>query len=211
MLEKIKKDFKEYPEIDSIIYDVEDTYTNWISKVILLFQVKKSKIYGNKKKIISLGSYFIISKKVFKNLGGIDDSVYYYDDRSFEEKFIEKKYKSLWDPNIKFYSAQPNTFKRFYRRYSWSGQGIRTVKDKKIKQRMIFYLFSKVIFIISPLMLSFFYPLYAFYLFLITFGVTYIYAIRTSKVILWTFLMVPLMWVKNLIEFYAFFFKKLNK
>jgi glycosyltransferase involved in cell wall biosynthesis len=203
-LERVDKNFKNH-KIQGIIHPKRDTYNNFLSKTIALMASNNRKIARNiGAKIISkrnVFSLFIFTKKAFEKIGGYDDKILYYDDRDITERFFKNKFKAYLDPSILLYSAQPEDLDEFFRRYKWSGEGIAAMPRGKVKLGEIIHLSKKIVIILGPFILLPFTKIIGTALILVSIIATYLFNLRTSKDFLWSFLMIPTTYAKNIIEF----------
>lgn len=216
-LKKVDDDFKKY-DIQGLVHPKRDTHKNFLSKCVALMAG------NNKKKADKLGkvvfeelnefNLFIFKRDAFEDIGGYDDSVLYYDDTDISKRFYAKKYKALLEPEIMLFSAQPENFGEFYRRYKWSGEGIAAMKDYKERMRETSYLTFKFLFIVVPFLALMYDSLIGLALILLAIVSTYLFNLRTNKNLIWSLLMVPATYFKNLIEFFSmvwhYFFPRKN-
>jgi cellulose synthase/poly-beta-1,6-N-acetylglucosamine synthase-like glycosyltransferase len=91
-----------------------------------------------------------IRKKIFSELGGYDENLFYLEDFIFLEKFRKKYlYSLLFDPSIITYHYDPADLNEFYRYSLWFGKGIASKLKKFGCQKVIL-----------PLATIFFWPLF---------------------------------------------------
>ncbi len=69
-------------------------------------------------------------KKTFKELGGYDESIFYFEDADLEERFYNKEHKALYDWRLVYYNEYPETFWEFIRQAEWMGRGAYTMLKK---------------------------------------------------------------------------------
>jgi glycosyltransferase involved in cell wall biosynthesis len=202
---EVNKDF-ENKNIDAIGNDKKNTYTNLLSHLLSLLAYRSPVLAEMKKgtmveENVSF-NVFVIRKGVFLELGKFNENIFYYEDTELTERFFEKGYKAIWNPDIVFYSAQPDTLKDFYRQYQWSGKGISTIENKKDRLKKAAYNFLKVGFILIPFIILFFYFKVGVISVIAAYFLTYFYSYRASKSLFYSVLIVPIMYIKNLFEFY---------
>ena len=204
-LKEINQDFKNH-EIDGIGNDKQNTSTNFLSKLLCLLAYRSPLLAKMKKgaiveKNVSF-NVFVIRKKAFLELGKFNEKIFYYEDTELTERFFEKGYKAIWNPDIIFYSAQPDTLKDFYRQYKWSGKGISTIENKKDRMKKALYNFLKIGFIVIPFIMLFFNLILGLYLLGTAYIITYLYSVRASKSPFYSIFIVPIMYIKNFFELY---------
>ena len=204
-LKEINQDFKN-SKIDGIGNDKRNTHTNFLSRLLsllayrspLLAQMKKGTIVEEN---VSF-NIFVVRRKTFLELGKFNEKIFYYEDTEFTERFFKKGHRAVWNPDIVFYSAQPDTLKDFYRQYKWSGKGISTIEDRRDRLKKALYNFLKVIFILGPFIALLFNLVVGISLVGLAYIITYIYSVRASKSPFYSIFIVPIMYIKNLFEFY---------
>ncbi len=204
-LSNIAEDFTDF-DVQAVGNAKKNTFSNLLSHLLALlaYTPKKSRM-GVKRKVVDhfVGfNAFVIERKTFLEIGSFSEDTFYYEDEEMTRRFFSKGFKAVWDPRPLFYSSQPSTLKGFYRQYAWSGKGIATIKDKKLRRKRSFYCLFKVFFIIFPFLVMFYSVYFGLLLLLLFYVMTYFYAFRASRRILLTFLMVPVMYVKNFFELY---------
>ncbi|MFH1308571.1 MAG: glycosyltransferase [Patescibacteria group bacterium] len=216
-LKKVAEGFEKF-DVQAVTHPKKDTYANFLSKTVALMARNSKKLADKLGKIvlteINEFNLFIFEKKAFEEVGGYDDKVLYYDDTDITRRFYAKGYKALLEPEIMLYSAQPEDLGEFYRRYKWSGEGIAAMKDKKERLRETAYLSLKFLFILAPIIVLFF-NWFVGLILLIGFAIiTVIFNFKTNKNFIWSILMTPITYLKNIIEFgsmiWHYFFPRKN-
>ena len=204
-LNNIAEDFTDF-DVQAVGNGKKNTHSNLLSHLLALlaYTPRKSRM-GDERKIVDhfVGfNAFVIKKSTFLEIGSFSEDTFYYEDEEMTRRFFSKGFKAVWDPRPLFYSMQPSSLKAFYRQYAWSGKGIATIRDKRLRRKRSFYCLFKVLFISFPFLMMI-YSLKIGLIFLLFFYImTYFYALRASRQILLTFLMVPLMYIKNFFELY---------
>jgi glycosyltransferase involved in cell wall biosynthesis len=64
----------------------------------------------------------IIRKDVFKELGGFDENIFYFEDFDFRNRFFERGYVFKGPVNTKVYHIEPATWRDFLRQKKWQGR-----------------------------------------------------------------------------------------
>ncbi|MBT3866175.1 glycosyltransferase [Candidatus Woesearchaeota archaeon] len=205
-LQSIAKNFED-KRIDSVGHMKENTFSNLLSRLVALLgrpskevrEIKDGQIIKN-----YIGyNPFVISRKAFLDLKGFDEKIFYYEDEDLGKRFFSKGYKGVWNSKILFYSEQPADLKGVYRQCLWSGKGIASMKDKERQKNEIKYSAAKLAFMFGPFGLLFFNIYLGAFFILAAYALTYFYALRASKSVFYSFLMVPVMYLRNLFEFYG--------
>jgi glycosyltransferase involved in cell wall biosynthesis len=207
-LKIISEDFDKF-EIQGIGNPKRNSYTNLLSRLVaLLARPPKGVQERSKKRVVSkyIGfNTFIISRKIFLDIGKYDEKIFYYEDEDLSRKFFKYGNKGLWEPKALFYSYQPSSWRDVYRQCAWSGKGIANMVELPRKMKEIGYSLFKLLFIISPFIVLFFDKFLGLGLISLAYILTYFYALRSSKELFYSILMVPLMYLRNIFEFYAIF------
>ncbi len=204
-LKYIAEDFSDF-DVQAVGNGKQNTYTNLLSHLLALlaYTPKKSRM-GKKRRLVNefVGfNAFVIKRKPFIKIGGFNEKVFYYEDEEMTRRFFSNGFKAVWDPRPLFYSLQPSTWKGFYRQYAWSGKGIATIKNKKLRRKRSIYCLIKVLFVFFPFLLMAFSLKLGISALLAFYAITYFYALRASKNAILSFLIVPIMYIKNIFELY---------
>jgi len=216
-LKMVDKDFKDF-KVDGLVHPKKDIHNNFLSKCIALMAGNSRNLAKKigKKVLTEINDFniFIFKKEAFEKIGKYDDKVLYYDDTDITQRFYDNGYNVILEPEILLYSIQPDTLNEFYRRYKWSGEGIVVMKDKKERKKEASYLTFKFFLIIVPFILLFFSLIAGFISILLVMFLTYLFNLRTNKNIIWSFLMIPITYLKNIVEFgsmiWHYFFPRKN-
>jgi len=72
----------------------------------------------------SIGLVHIIKTKVFKELGGFNEKIFYYEDSEFRDRFISSGYKFKGPINTIVYHIEPRTWQEFVRQRKWQTKGV---------------------------------------------------------------------------------------
>lgn len=119
------------------------------------------------------GCIFSIKKKVFLNLKGYNEAIFYREDSDFANR-TKGKYKVLLDPKIIIYHYDPKDFKEMVRHAKWVGKGLATdikyfgfSKDsfKRLSEIIFWPVFLLIILLslflwpVRPLLISILFPL----------------------------------------------------
>ena len=212
-LRKFKELIEGNKKVDAVITNSKNTYKNKLSRTLALFaRPFKIKIPSHTIVTKHIGPcIFTITKKTFNDLNGYDEKIFYYEDEDLTQRFYNRGYKSIWESMVITESEQPSDLKSFYRQYAWAGKGITSIQNKKIRLKREIYLLIKVLYIFLPFMLMIKNLIAGILLLLLFYLITYFYAYRTSKSFLYSFFMVPLMYLKNLFMLYSLLKFKLTK
>ncbi len=73
----------------------------------------------------SIGLIHIIKKSVFKKLNGFDESIFYYEDTEFRDRFLSKGYKFKGPIDAIVYHIEPESWKDFIRQRKWQSRGVK--------------------------------------------------------------------------------------
>lgn len=205
-LKIVSNDFDKF-DIQGIGNPKRNAYTNLLSRLVaLLARPPKGAQEKSKKRIVSkyIGfNTFIISRKTFLDVGMYDEDIFYYEDEDLGRRFFQKGYKALWEPNAIFHSYQPSSLRDVYRQCAWSGKGIANMTKGIRKTKEIAYSFFKLCFILFPFLVLYLNKVLGSTLISLAFILTYLYAFRASKEFFYSILMVPVMYLRNIFEFYA--------
>jgi cellulose synthase/poly-beta-1,6-N-acetylglucosamine synthase-like glycosyltransferase len=199
-LEKINNIFKKNPSVSAIISRTKNIYTNKFSKALALIAWERP---ANLKRGIVKSdvkiNFYIIKKEPFLKLGMFRDNIKYFDDTDLAHKFYKAGYYAFVEPTLILKSEQPENWKGFYRQYKWAGQGIASLEEKNYKIKKIFYTLAKNLFIVFPFVLMIFNLFAGFIVLGIFLILAYLFAFRTCKNPLYSLLMIPLIYAKNII------------
>ncbi len=185
--------------------------TTWVNKILSGMigpSIKRNLANGNvydKENSSEAGDmFFAITKKAFDDINGYGEDKFYFEDDYFARKFYARGYKSVFVKHAEQYFELPSTLSEFFRQCKWIAKGTNTINEYQDRMRKKTVWFSKLVFILSPLLLLFNTNL-MLYWFLITVFVTYLSLVKRNKKLFLSFLAVPFVYLKTLLVVYNLF------
>lgn len=114
-LKRVDEFLRENPEITGSDY--------------LVFSYKPKTIFQKawsayRKSYPSIGLIHIIKRKVFKELKGFNEKIFYYEDTEFMERFHKAEYKFKGPVNTVVYHIEPASLNDFLRQRKWQAKGV---------------------------------------------------------------------------------------
>jgi hypothetical protein len=81
-------------------------------------------------------------RKLFKELGGFDESIFYFEDADLEERFYGSGKIARYDWRLVYINKYPETFFEFVRQSRWMGRGVYTMLKKRrfLVRALLFWL-----------------------------------------------------------------------
>tara|TARA_Y100000034_G_C6899591_1_gene415565 strand:+ start:2428 stop:3366 length:939 start_codon:yes stop_codon:yes gene_type:complete len=158
-----------------------------ISKILAGLVGPSKKVYISDGKVYDKNNceeagtmFFVITKYAYSKIGGYDESIFYYEDIDFVNKFYSMGFKSIFVKNAKQYFELPSTFSEFFRQCSWIGKGTNSIKVKKDKNKKKSIWILKTSFLLSPFLFIYSYKLLLISFF-ITLGISYMGILFRNK------------------------------
>lgn len=140
--------------------------------------------------------FFCISQNAFNKLKGYDETIFYFEDEDFSNRFYSAGFKTGFIKNIYQYFELPSDWSGFVRQSKWIAKGLNTIPDKKKKREAKIIWFAKCLFLISPLIFLF-KPIIAFYIFIATIFISYIGLVFRNKKPILSLIALPFLYLKT--------------
>jgi peptidoglycan-N-acetylglucosamine deacetylase len=189
----------------SLNYPLRTTWVNKILSGMVGPSIKRNlphgKVYDKNNSEEAGDMFFAITKNAFEDIGGYGEDKFYFEDDYFARKFYEKGYKSVFVKSAEQYFELPSTLSEFFRQCKWIAKGINTINEYQDRMRKKTFWYSKLAFILSPLLL-FFNPVMMFYGFLATILVTYFGILKRNRKVFLSLLVVPFIYAKTFLVIY---------
>ena len=163
-----------------------------------------------KKKEINLNSGILVAnmrKDCFFDIGGFDDSIFYFEDADLTKKFFEKGYKAVYEPKSKEYHHDPDTLSETIKQSKSFGKGV-AWKIKKGKGYSMLALPIYSIIVLISMVLSMWE--YAFLIFLTPLVLIFFILSIKSKDPVGSMIFIFLFEIRNLVKLYSFFLNLIN-
>jgi glycosyltransferase involved in cell wall biosynthesis len=182
--------------------------TTWVNKILsgmvgpsIKRNLDDGTVYDGESSSEAGDMFFAITKKAFDDIKGYGEDKFYFEDDYFARKFYKKGYKSVFVKNAEQYFELPSTLTEFFRQCKWIAKGTNTINEYQDRMRKKTIWFSKLVFILSPLLLMF-NPTLMLYWFLTTLLVTYLSLVKRNKKPFLSLLVVPFVYLKTLLVVY---------
>jgi len=207
----LKSVAKKYGKADAFITINFPVRKKIISRILAGFvgpskkiNLEDGKIY-NKYNCENAGTmFFVITRKAYLKIKGYDETIFYYEDEEFANRFYSEGFKSIFVKNSKQYFELPSTFSDFFRQCSWIGKGTNSIKEKRKKNKQKFIWILKTLFLLSPF---FFISSYKLFLgsFFVTFGISYGGILFRNKQIWLSIMVLPFFYLKTFLVTFNIF------
>ena len=193
-LEEISKSIL---DVDAFAFDCipkNKTIVNYALSGLVVPIVARKQIYSKEDKDQIM--FFCISQNAFNKLKGYDETIFYFEDEDFSNRFYSAVFKTGFIKNIYQYFELPSDWSGFVRQSKWIAKGLNTIPDKKKKREAKIIWFAKCLFLISPLIFLF-KPIIAFYIFIATIFISYIGLVFRNKKPILSLIALPFLYLKT--------------
>ena len=193
-LEEISKSIL---DVDAFAFDCipkNKTIVNYALSGLVVPIVARKQIYSKEDKDQIM--FFCISQNAFNKLKGYDETIFYFEDEDFSNRFYSAGFKTGFIKNIYQYFELPSDWSGFVRQSKWIAKGLNTIPDKKKKREAKIIWFAKCLFLISPLIFLF-KPIIAFYIFIATIFISYIGLVFRNKKPILSLIALPFLYLKT--------------
>ena len=122
----IREDFEEY-DIDGILWKIVGSSGNAISKAYNARRKCQNKY--NSKEVVPIKDSRIFRRSFWDELGGYDETTFYYEDIVLGKKMKEGPTKAVFDPRLVLYHNDPD-IRGFMRQSRWIAKGIMSLRKR---------------------------------------------------------------------------------
>ena len=122
----VREDFEKY-DIDGILWKIVGSTGNAISKAYNARRRCQNRY--NSKKVVPIKDSRIFRRLFWKELGGYDETTFYFEDIVLGKKMGDGPTKAVYDPRIVLYHQDPGV-QGFMRQSKWIGKGIASLRTK---------------------------------------------------------------------------------
>jgi len=195
-LEKIDKCKLDVDGYATNCYSHHKTLVNYALSGLIVPIIAKKKTYKKEDKDRLM--IFCITKKAYDKIGGYSESIFYFEDEDFANKFYEAGFETAFIKNTCQYFELPSTFKEFLRQCSWISKGLNSIGNYKKRRVVKLKWLAKSAFILLPLI--FFWKMELFLIsLLLTMGFTYLGLIFRNKNLVKSLISLPFLYIKTII------------